>query len=222
MGLLARFLARFLAAPVAGEQELPRSPIWRAAAGSVAGALAALHLFLSPALFPLHVTGWGGRYDTLYVRLPSDPELGRQSVVVVNGPIALFALYLPLMRATAGAPVPLHTRILFPSLAAVHVRRPDLQTLVLTPRGGFLRVPVDRIYRDHAHPLRPGDRVALSDMTAEVRSLTPDGRPAEVAFHFRVPLDDPSLRWVYRRDGAYVPFRPPGVGQEIALPAALR
>lgn len=55
---------------------------------------------------------------------------------------------------------------------------------------------------------------------ASVLALTPDGRPALVAFRFSVPLDDPSLRWFEWRDGRYAPFAVPAVGRARHLPAA--
>lgn len=55
---------------------------------------------------------------------------------------------------------------------------------------------------------------------ASVLALTPDGRPALVAFRFSVPLDDPSLRRFERRDGRYAPFVVPAVGRARHLPAA--
>ena len=58
-----------------------------------------------------------------------------------------------------------------------------------------------------------GHRVSLTGMTAEVTELTPDGRPAEVAFHFAVPLEDDSLIWLCDRGGTFEPFQPPAIGQ---------
>jgi hypothetical protein len=54
-------------------------------------------------------------------------------------------------------------------------------------------------------------------MVAEVVGLTGDGRPAEVAFRFEVPLEDGSLRWLCYRDGRFVPFALPAVGQSVEL-----
>jgi hypothetical protein len=56
--------------------------------------------------------------------------------------------------------------------------------------------------------------VELTGMTAEVTELTTDGRPAEVAFHFDVPLADDSLIWPCDRGGTFEPFTPPAIGQE--------
>jgi hypothetical protein len=55
-------------------------------------------------------------------------------------------------------------------------------------------------------------------MTATVTALTPDGRPAEAAFRFNVPLEDRALRWLVWRDGEFQPFALPAIGETIELP----
>lgn len=55
-------------------------------------------------------------------------------------------------------------------------------------------------------------------MTAEIIALTGAGDPTEVAFDFGVALEDPSLRWLQYKDGAFVTFVPPPVGESIELP----
>src|SRR5262249_58307205 len=84
---------------------------------------------------------------------------------------------------------------------AVTIRRPDDRTLTIRPDGGYLRWPLDRVFRSERREMPPGHRVALTGMTAEVTEVTPDGRPAEVAFHFDVPLEDDSLIWLCDRGG---------------------
>ena len=66
-----------------------------------------------------------------------------------------------------------------------------------------------------------GQRVKLTGVTVEVTALTPDNRPAEATFSFDVPLEDPSLRWLFWEDGSFVPFTLPAVGKTVELPPAL-
>jgi hypothetical protein len=54
-------------------------------------------------------------------------------------------------------------------------------------------------------------------MTVEIMELTGDGRPAEAAFTFTVPLEDPSLRWLQYKNGSFVPFTPPAIGENMVL-----
>jgi len=75
------------------------------------------------------------------------------------------------------------------------------------------------MFRDKEHTFCVGDRVELTGMTVEIAELTGDGRPAKAAFIFSVPLEDASLRWLQYKDGNFVPFTPPAVGQSVVLQA---
>jgi len=50
-----------------------------------------------------------------------------------------------------------------------------------------------------------------------LRTVTADGRPLEVAFHFHQPLEDPALRWLYWKDGRLVEFPLPAIGERVAV-----
>ena len=65
-----------------------------------------------------------------------------------------------------------------------------------------------------------GQRVELTGMVAEVLTLTSDGRPDQVSFTFDVPLEDPSLRWIWWDDDGFAPFVPPPVGETVELSRA--
>ena len=61
----------------------------------------------------------------------------------------------------------------------------------------------------------------VTGMTATVTAITADGRPAEAAFRFDVPLEDAALRWLWWHDGEFRPFTPPAVGQTMEIPPAV-
>ena len=65
-----------------------------------------------------------------------------------------------------------------------------------------------------------GQRIELTGMSAEVITLTDDGRPSEARIRFAKPLEDPSLAWSRWDWGtsAYVPFVPPAVGETVQVP----
>jgi hypothetical protein len=46
------------------------------------------------------------------------------------------------------------------------------------------------------------------------------GSPSHVTFTFDRSLDDPSLRWLAWKDGGFVPFTPPPLGQRVSVPPA--
>jgi phage baseplate assembly protein gpV len=56
-------------------------------------------------------------------------------------------------------------------------------------------------------------------MTVEILELTGDNRPAKAAFTFAVPLEDPSLRWMQYKDGSFISFTPPAIGESVVLQA---
>jgi hypothetical protein len=97
------------------------------------------------------------------------------------------------------------------------VYRPDERTLVVRLPEGFLKRSFDQLTRSLEHPMFVGQRVELTGMVAEVGTLTSDGRPDQVSFTFDVPLEDPSLRWLWWNDGGFAPFVPPPVGATVEL-----
>ena len=122
------------------------------------------------------------------------------------------------MSLGLGLPSPARVRGLATGLGPVSVLRQDLHTLVVTPGGGYLN-NYDSVFRGPAHPLGEAQVVDLGDMQATILALTPDGRPATVAFHFAASLEDPRLAWFCWRDGLYAPFTPPPVGATIQIPS---
>ncbi len=81
---------------------------------------------------------------------------------------------------------------------------------------------VDMVTRSQARPRRLHETFDPSAVTIEITALTDDGRPAEATFRFRVPLEDPSFRWLYIDDARYVPFIVPGIGETVEVPSPLR
>ena len=77
---------------------------------------------------------------------------------------------------------------------------------------------LDRLYRDRT-PMKVGQQIKLAGVTVEITAVTDDGRPAEATFHFLTSLESRMLRWLGWRDGVYVPFEPPAVGETVTLPA---
>ncbi len=157
--------------------------------------------------------------EQFHVHTPMDELVAEQSVVIVTAPIVMFAAQLPAIRATQGLPVPKHTRCISPSGAMVTLRRADDRTVVVRPDDGYLAWIGDQLFRGPTRPLSAGDRVELTDVIITILLLTADGRPAEVAFRFTVPLEDPSLRWLRWDDPTrtFVAFSPPPVGASVRL-----
>jgi hypothetical protein len=215
-GLIAQFLDRaFDSTEGTPWRELGRIPV-----AVMAGFLVVVHLIIAPITLPLRSAfpmGPNALGQRLFVHTALDQSVETQSVVIVNAPSPLHAGYLPLLRELEGAPVPRHTRILAPGQPAVTIRRPDAQSLAIRPERGYLDWVLDRLFRSEVRPMSLGHRVELTGLSVEVTDLTTDGRPAEAVFRFNVPLEDLSLCWLCFRDGRFVPFVPPAVGETVVL-----
>jgi hypothetical protein len=206
-GLIAQLLAR----PRAG---------WGQRAVTIA--LVAVHGVIAPVSLVLRAAmpaGPPSLQETWLIRPITDPALEHQTVVVVTAPVVMAAAYLPITQALDGLPVPQHTRFLAQYQAPVEVRRTDDRTLVVRPAHGFLKSMWDRLARNECYPMSLGERVELAGMTAEVLALTPDHRPAEVAFHFDRPLEAPTFRWLAWDPHGFAPFTPPPIGQRVFIGA---
>jgi len=220
-------LAQFLGVVFGSSWKVLRSGLTRpraVATRALGVAFIVIHLCVAPLLLVVRAAvpvAPVSLLERLQVNVPMGPEVKRQSVVIVTAPMPILAGYLPARRALDGLPVPAHTRILAPSDSeSVTVSRPDERTLVVRPAHGYLALAADRLARDLLHPMSLGERVELTGMTVEVTALMPDGRPAEAAFTFDVPLEDDSLRWLAWGNPSYVPFTPPAIGETIKLPIA--
>lgn len=209
-------LAQFLVGLFGGGPSVPASRTTR----WVGCGLIAIHIAFAPILQSVRAAFPAGPSDVserLTVRAPLDAGIAEQTLVIVTAPSVLHAAYLPMQRDFDGLPFPERIRVLAPALPAATITRVDERTLVIRPERGYIRFFFDRLFRSERFPMRVGDQVHLSDITVEVSTLTPDGRPDEVAFRFAVPLEDKSLRWLAWVDGDFVPFNPPPAGESIEL-----
>ncbi len=229
-GLVAQWLVEAWVRPARGPARL------------AAWAAVALHVVLAP----LGLLGAAAGVDLLgkvptraAATLPGEAGLARQHLLLVNTPSAFLSAQSLLEHGLAGGPSPARAHVLGSGLGALQVRRTDARSLELRPEGGWLAPPggvsrdgrpvppafdqhhvlaiFDRLYRGHGG-FTTGQRLALGGLEVVIRSLTPDGRPAEASFVFERPLEDPSHRWLQWRAGGYAPFTPPPVGSSLELP----
>jgi hypothetical protein len=191
---------------------------WRRGAALVLlvlhGPVAATVMVLGASVLPL----LGGPARMGASQAPRGPEVPGQTFVFVNGndfPV----VYTHIIRTAMGEPAPRRMAHVSP-LSASLVRREDARTLVIRPEGGFLAEPSDRLLASPTRRFSAGETIERPDFVAEVRSVTADARPLEVAFHFRQPLEDPQLRWLYWVDGRLREFPLPGTGGSVAVDAS--
>ena len=240
MGLLAQFIATV----VRKVDGLSGRSWWRLPARVMCLLLVLVHLLMAPWGL-LRMTGSFERNGRLIGQsagsLPSGVAAQLQRVVIVGAPTFAEFAYGALERLTGDDPFESRSLMLCSGNQPVEIHRSDTRTLLVRPDSGFLTpaegyLPgsafeqllfdqrralfgLDWIYYDRTS-MQAGQRIALGDVTVEVMATTDDGRPAEVAFRFAVPLEAPLYTWMAWQNGKFAPFALPAVGETVVLPAA--
>ncbi len=218
MGLVAQFIY-FVFGKTDGRSRLI---LWRIPAIAFTGIFILIHLIIAPLALPVRAA-----YpmipkkfsDKLMITEGLDESVVNQDLVIINPPITFLMLQSPMIWECNNQPIPRHLRILTSSLfQPVEIYRPDAKTLIVRPAYRFYAHVLDALFRDKENPFSVGDKVELTGMTVEIREITNNGQVTEAAFIFSVALEDSSLRWLQHKDGAFVSFTPPAVGQRVVLP----
>ena len=129
-----------------------------------------------------------------------------------------YGQYTLIVRRFDSKLAPRSMLMLAPGTTSLFLERTSRQALAIEAKDGWLGSPFDIVYRG-SEPFPNDYEVDLSDVGIEVTALTEDGRPKRVHFTFSRELEDESLRWVRYRDGQYVPFELPAVGQSAVIEA---
>jgi len=179
------------------------------------GPLAAVLLLVTVGALPL----FAGAFEHGHLTAPTDGDPPGRTFVFVTGQ-EFPVVYLAIIRQLEAPAVAPRRVALLSSISSRNTAyREDRDTLVVVAEAGFLRASVDRLERSLDLPFQVGERIERPDFTAEVRALTADGRPLEVAFHFHAPLESPEYRWLaWGRNGAQE-FALPEVGESVEIPA---
>ncbi|HKU37810.1 MAG TPA: hypothetical protein VJR89_06680, partial [Polyangiales bacterium] len=186
----------------------------------LAAALAGLHLIIAPLFLPIATLGPALLTSVMLgaaESLPDDPQLREQSVFVLVVPDSTFMSYIPVIRHVQGKARPRRLYWLSSTETEVRVERRAANVLRVTPARGFYDRRSEA--RSPLHPFAAGDRVELSDLTIEIRSLTPDGRPAVCDFVFKAPLESAEYSFRTWRDGQLVPIDVPALGATLTVSA---
>lgn len=220
LGLIG-LVAQLGAAVIDRWEGIPRSGARRRVTLFMAYLAFASHLVLAPLV--AQAAGRQLWFLEKMIHRWSDPlderGLAEARLVVVNAPATTFIHYILPRRTIDGRPVPRALLTLGAGTRDIHLARPDAHTLVARQEGGFVREELELLTTHPDRRFAVGQRVSLGDVEIEVRALTADARPRVVAFRFRAPLGDASLRWV-RWDGrGLVPFALPAIGDEIDIAA---
>ena len=217
MGMLAQFLASWFEKL----EWLPDSKLWQVTTRSLVVLFIIVHLIIAPFTLPLSCFGFSGIFNHLVNRpvlnMPSAPDLTGKSIIIINPPSGFLAGYFPMIRSTYTQSVPAYTRVLASGIGDLDIFRNDEHTLEIQSQRGFFQFPYDQFFRGPHHPMKVGQYVELPAMSIEILALTDDQRPLLVRFRFSVPLNDSSIVLLQWKNGMYVPFIPPAVGNSVQL-----
>ena len=180
-------------------------------------------------------------FDTFYstIEVDSADDLTGKTLVVVNAPNPFLFLGLPVLRDYWDQPLPARTRLLVPGYNPLKITRTGEKTLLIETQASSLLTTdtshkdfkpnfvyfyheLSSLFRPNDMPFKPGEKIELSDMSAEVISVDAYGQPTTVRFDFDVSLDDSSLHWLqwhWKKNGFgyYSIFQVPAVGKKLNL-----
>jgi hypothetical protein len=160
-------------------------------------------------------------YDHLFEmsaeRLPAFDRTHVDTMFVLNTP-NYFVTSLSPAYARAH-PWPAHVFILGATVTSFRISRPDVYTIRLTPKDGYLVEPLSQLVRAPEVPFERGQLIGVGPLLARVDELTPDGRPASVSFR-SYWLDASNVLWVACYDGRYHSIELPAVGASFEVPGA--
>lgn len=141
-------------------------------------------------------------------------DLTGTHVLVLTAPDLVTGIYGYATAALVGRPVPASWHSLVMDTRRHLVRRLDARTIELSAIGPAVDLDYqEALFRAPHDALRPGDRIDVGVFVAQVVRATADDGPSAVVFRFRVPLEDPSLLFLYATARGLEPFELPTVGQ---------
>ncbi len=219
MALLAQLSQAAFAQAAGWRPSMAWKRLWQAAVII----LLPLHLLAAPFLGIARIAyqaNVSSRMLRAIASVPSDPRIAKQDLVLVNPPehISLVTAIWAFRRLDK-LPMPRHLRALSSS-SALEITRAGPRSLRVSFPEGFFPTPFSRFLRGRNERFFVGQRVELPGLSVVVQSLDSQGDPEQVLYQFSVPLEDPSLRWMCWKDGEYASWRPPAIGQTVALAAA--
>lgn len=205
-------------------QELVAGRPWSRPAHAAMVAFVAVHGVVGPLWLPVRVRSMVTVREALAsldVAVPEDPSIVDREVIVAFAPNDGPTSYLGVTRVAEGRPAPRAARVLATSTGPVTFTRPDATSLRVVAHDGLLTTPIERMARAPQVRFTVGERLpfggARSSGHVDIEAVTADGRPAAVRFVFPRPLEDPSYVWRAWEVAAFVPWRPPAVGEQIEL-----
>ena len=222
MGLLAQLVGSVALgleeAPAASASRAARLRAWAGRFLVVPGVV--LRLVLGPVLFvvvALLLPILGHYVDAASVDVPRQRDLHGRTVVVVNAPDLVVALYRFVLPVDGTADTLVVGRLLSLTPGPVRLVRTGPRVLTLRSDGDLLSAPTAGLVRDDVHRMTVGDTFDDVGLTVHVDAVAATGRAQAATFELASALEDPRYYWVAWDNGRFVPFTPPAVGAEVLL-----
>jgi hypothetical protein len=230
-------MTQFIAGLFAREKWTIRARFWRVPAWIICFTLIFVHAcfaLVSRARTPKIVSLV---FNTFYSTIKVDPagDLTDKTLVVVNAPNPFLFVGFPVLRDYWNQSLPARTRLLAPGYNPLKITRTGDKTLLIEIQSGSLLTigpsgedfkpnfvyfyhELSSLFRPNDLPFKPGEKIELTDMSAEIISVDTDGQPTKVRVDFDISLDDPSMRWLQWNwkksgSGSYSEFKIPPIGE---------
>jgi hypothetical protein len=173
-------------------------------------------LLFVPCLFLCRSMSLGGGALALDSALP---QAAQPVTVLLNAPTFLILHYQAMLRRSAGRPTP-PVMMLYAGSQPVEVKRTGLHSLELTVTQSWFATALEQIRDLRRFPYRPGDRIRVQHMIADVREIDRSGAPTRVEFTFDQPLESSQLSFLSWERRSVDPWRPPELGKSMQLAAS--
>jgi len=188
----------------------------------IVASLVLVHLVIAPAGLVLLTTlymGPPGFAESMHDIPGLSADTENQNLVIVNHPMPFHVLHLLTQRIVDDQPIPRSMLTLAPAGEPLSITRPDASSLLVHTNDEGSRPHLLDLY-SRTYPYKGGETIELPAVTVNVQTATPDGRPRDVLFHFKRPLDDTTFDWINWRDDHFQPFTVPKVGETVSVPAS--
>jgi hypothetical protein len=175
-----------------------------------------LPLFFVPSLFTVRAGIASGGADALDRALPRATE---PITFILNPPSFYGPIFQAAMRSYRGEPRP-PVFMLYAGSQSLEIERSDARTLELRAPSSWFATSFDGFRDLKRWPFHVGDRIALANLSVEVREVDARGAPTRARFTFDRPLEAPGIAFRYWDKGDVVAWTPPPVGDRLQLAAA--
>ncbi len=184
-----------------------------------------------------------GKMFSSQLKIGNYESLAGKDIVLVNPILSPLSAYVITNQLLHDQIPPSYFRTLASGIDPLEIERVDEYTLRIHPQQGYyppagplpgrkdnwkyhihfanLIWNCEHLIRSNIQPALLGQTISLTGLTITISKITPDKRIGEATFRFAVPLEDPSLHWIYwnAKTWKYERFILPDIGTTMTLPS---